>query len=226
MRPPERSKTNEAAMNRTPKFLAALSLVLAFFFSLPGHGQDSPSLGDLARQAQKDKEKDKASKPAAKVFTNEDMPSRSGAGGGAAMLGAGAPPASQGASSANISPAEKLAQLEKIVDVVESLDKATLVRTALQDKSEVNFPGRAAWEQRLSSARDTYVVQARAVLQKAKEIVSSADTIKGIKDPNDPRVKEVNARLQNLMRDAVQTDAGMQSVIMEGRDLASQAGTH
>lgn len=213
-------------MNQTFRILAGLSLGLALSFGLPVRAQDSPSLGDLARQAQKDKEKDKANKPAAKVFTNDDMPSSSAGGGMAAALGSAAAPASAGTSSANVSPAERLAQLEKIVDAVEVLDKATLVRVALQDKSGVDFAGRAAWEQRLVSARDAYVVQARSVLQKARGIVASADDLKGIKDPNDPRIKEVNARLQNLIHDAVQTDSGLQSVIMEGRDLASQSSPH
>jgi hypothetical protein len=211
-------------MLNSSRLLAALSLTLALFFSFPAQAQDSPSLGDLAKQAQRDKDKDKAAKPAAKVFTNDDMPSSSGGAMGA--FGGGIAPAAQGPAGANLSPAEKLAQLEKIVGAVESLDKATLVRTALKEKSGVDFPGRAAWEQRLLSARDTYVVQVRSVLQKAREIVASADSLKGTKDPNDPRVKEVNARLQDLIRDAVQTDAGMQAVIMEGRDLASQPSAH
>lgn len=211
-------------MHKSPRLLAALSLTLGLFFSFPALAQDSPSLGDLARQAQKDKDKDKAAKPAAKVFTNDDLPSSSG--GAAEAFGGGVAPATQGPAGASLSPAEKLTQLAKIVDVVESLDKATLVRTALKDKSDVNFPGRAAWEQRLVSARDTYVAQARSVLQKAREIVASADSLKGNKDPNDPRVKEVNARLQELIRDAVQTDAGMQAAVMEGRDLASQPSAH
>ena len=226
VRSPGTQQDSEATMNHTSRFLAVLSLALGLLFSLPSRAQDSPSLGDLARQAQKDKEKDKANKPAAKVITNDDMPSSSSAGSLAASLGTGAAPVSPGTSSANVSPAEKLAQLEKIVDAIETLDKPTLARVALQDKSGVDFPGRAAWEQRLVSARDAYVVQARAVLQKARGIVASANDLKGIQDPNDPRIKEVNARLQNLIRDAVQTDAGLQSVMMEGRDLASQPATH
>ena len=46
----------------------------------------SPSLGDLARQAQKDK--DKTKKPTAKVLTNDDLPS--GSGGASSTLGADA----------------------------------------------------------------------------------------------------------------------------------------
>ena len=42
-------------------------------FCAPGHAQDTPSLGDLARQAQKEKAKD----PPKKVFTNDDLPPES-----------------------------------------------------------------------------------------------------------------------------------------------------
>lgn len=202
--------------------LAAVS-ALALMFGLPAHAQDaSPSLGDLARQAQKDKEK--ANKPVAKVFTNEDMPSS--AVGASAVLGSGPGTAASGPAGANLSPAEKLAQLDALVNMVESVDKATLIRNVLKDKSDVNFPGRAAWEQRLFAARDTYVVQARSVLEKARQIVASADSLKGTQDPNDPRVKEVSAKLQSLIRDAVQTDAGLRAVIIEGHDLASETNSH
>ncbi|HWX38359.1 MAG TPA: hypothetical protein VNY09_03905 [Candidatus Sulfotelmatobacter sp.] len=205
--------------------LAAAS-TLALIFSLPAHGQDSPSLGDLARQAQKDKDKDKANKPAAKVFTNDNMPS----GGASAVLGAvlegGSGSAAPGQAGANASPAEKLAELDRFVDQVATVDRATLVRNVLKEKSNVDFPGRAAWEQRLFTARDTYVLQARAVLQKARQILASADSLKGSQDPNDPRVKEVNAGLQAFARDAVQTDAGFVAVINEGRDLASLPSAH
>ena len=61
-------------MPRSLHLFAACALAL--IFCLPGHGQDSPSLGDLARQAQKDK----SNAPAKKVFTNDDLPSSSGLG--------------------------------------------------------------------------------------------------------------------------------------------------
>jgi hypothetical protein len=208
-------------MRRNLSLVAVFSLSL--IFSLPTRAQDSPSLGDLARQAQKDKDRDKASKPTAKVFTNDDLPSGAGIAG---ALGGGMGSASTGRETPHASPAEQLNQLDAVVNRVESLDKATMVRNVLGDKSNVNFPGRAAWEQRLMSARDTYVMQARAVLQKARQIIASADSLKGNQDPNDPRVKDLNAKLQTLTRDAVQTDAGLQAVVVEGRDLASLPTAH
>jgi len=212
-------------MHRNMSLVAASALAL--MFSLPAHAQDaSPSLGDLARQSQKDKEK--ANKPTAKVFTNEDMPSK--AGGAPAALGGSVGQAAQtlqgNASSANVTPAQKLDQLENFVSQVAALDKATLVQGALGDKKDVNFPGRARWEDRLFAAKETYVTQVRAVIDKARQIVSSAEGMKGTQDPNDPRIKEMGAKLETLIRDAVQTDSGFQAVIMEGRDLASQPSAH
>jgi tetratricopeptide (TPR) repeat protein len=63
-------------MLRKVSLLAASMLVA--LSCLPGHSQDSPSpsLGDLARQAQAEKDKNRAS--AAKVMTNDNMPSSSG----------------------------------------------------------------------------------------------------------------------------------------------------
>jgi hypothetical protein len=210
------------------RFSLAAALSLALLFSLPAPAQDSPSpsLGDIARQAQKDK--DKANKPAAKVFTNEDMPS--GPGGGTAALGGGLGQAAQAlqgnASNANLTPSQKLDQIGNFLNQVESLDKTTLVQGVLGDKKDVNFPGRARWEERLYAAKETYVAQVRTVIDKARQIVSAADSLKGTRDPNDPRVKEMSARLETLMREAVQTDSGFQAVVMEGRDLAAQPNSH
>lgn len=55
------------------RFLAAVSLI--FVLRLPGAGQDSPSpsLGDLARQVQQDREKNKAGNSATKTVTNDDL---------------------------------------------------------------------------------------------------------------------------------------------------------
>jgi hypothetical protein len=66
------------------------------------------------------------------------------------------------------------------------------------------------------------VIQARDVIQKARQIVDSAESLKGNQDPSDPRVKEMSARLQTLIRDAVRTDSAFQAVMIEGRDLAAQ----
>jgi hypothetical protein len=198
----------------------ALALVTFEFARAQDSPSSSPSLGDLARQAQKDK--DKANKPAAKVLTNEDLPSSSGA--VSAVPGSGLGQVAQvpagSKSGAAISPAEKLAMMETFLNQVDSLDRAALVRNVLNGK-DVDFPGRAKGEERLFAAKQAYVAQARELVQKTRQIIASADSLKGTQDPNDPRVKEMSARLQALMRDAVQTESGLQAVMMEGRDLAA-----
>src|ERR1700676_2698099 len=113
-----------------PRFLSLIAAcALALVFSSPGRGQDSPSLGDLARQAQKDK----ANKPQAKVITNDDMPSTSG--GLAPGLGGGRvvqPGASAGNPGAINSPEEGLQKLQADVEHLDSLDRATLAKDVLE----------------------------------------------------------------------------------------------
>ena len=212
-------------MSRHLTLIAACALALAVCASTRAQDStsSSPSLGDLARQAQKDKDKDKANKATAKVLTNDDLPS--GSGGASATLGGGYGQAAQlspgGKSGADPSPAEKIAMLETVLDRVETLDRATLVHNALNGK-DVDFPGRAKWEERLFAAKETYVTQGRELVQKARQIVASAESLKGNQDPNDPRVKELSVKLQSLIRDAVRMDSAFQAVMIEGRDLAAQ----
>jgi hypothetical protein len=218
-------------MARSPILIVACALALVACSS--ARAQDSqpssPSLGDLARQAQKDKDKDKANKTAAKVLTNDDLPS--GSSGDPSALGPGfdqlsmQPQPAGSKTGANPLPAEKLANLEAFIAQVESMDRATLVRSVMKG-NDADFPGRAKWEDRLVAAKETYVVQFRELIQKAKQIVADSDSLKGTQDPNDPRVKEMGARLQNLIRDAVQTNAALQAVVIEGRDLAAQPAAH
>lgn len=217
-------------MTRSLTLITACALALVTF--APAGAQDatpssSPSLGDIARQAQKDKEK--ANKASAKVFTNEDFsPSTGGTssalGGGLSQIGQ---TPSAGKSADTLSPAEKLAKTEILLNYIESLDRATLVHNALNGK-DVEFPGRAKWEERLDAARQVYVSQGRDMIQNAKEIVASADGLKAVaaQNPNDPRVKEMGVKLQSLIREAVRTDSAFQAVMMEGRDLAAQANAH
>src|ERR1700676_4512000 len=109
-------------MPRSLSLTAACALALAV--CAPGRGQDSPSLGDVARQAQKDK----ANKPAAKVITNDDM--ASGSGGISSALGTApggaAQPGATGKPDAVQSPAEDLEKLQAMLDQLESLDRAIL----------------------------------------------------------------------------------------------------
>jgi hypothetical protein len=210
-------------MPRRLNFIAAC--LLALFFCASGNAQDTPSLGDLARQAQKDKAN--ANAPAKKVLTNDDLPSRSstGAGLGSSGLGAIGAPAADGKPGAAPSPEQAVGQMEALISQIDSLDRATLVKNALQGLDS-DFPGRSNWEQRLFSAKQIYVARGRDLLQKAKQIQATAETLKGVQDPNDPRVKDLTNRLQGLVRDGTQMDATFQAVILEGRDLAGQTSGH
>jgi len=200
-------------LSRTLNFIVGSALALAI--CAPARGGDSQqSLGDIARQAQKDK----AAKPAAKVVTNDDLPSTSSGD----PLGQATRTSASGKAGTEMSPAEQFEKLEAFLNVVDSLDRTRLAKGVLQDK-DVEFPGRAQWEQKLYTAKQTYVTQGRALIAKARQIADTADSLKGVQDQNDPRAKEMKGKLQGLMQDAVQTGAAFQAVILEGRDLATQA---
>lgn len=206
-------------MPRTFRLIAACAMALCL--CSPAKSQDSPSLGDLARQAQKDKEK--ANKPAAKVLTNDDLPSSPGGAsdGLSGNLGQFAHPPTDGKTSAP-TPEQRLAAMSAVLDKLESLDRATLIRNALNGK-DIDFPGRGKWEERLLAAKEDYLVHGRDLVQKARQIISSSNGLEAKPDPNDPRVKELSAQLQALIGEAVRTDSALRAVVMEGRDLAAQA---
>ncbi len=208
-------------MSRSLSLIAACALALVF--CAPGRGQDSPSLGDLARQAQKDK----ANKPPAKVITNDDMPSASS--GISSALGAGpssAPqPEAAGKSDAVQSPAEGIEKLQSMLDQLDTLDRATLASNVLGGNTS-NFPGRAKWEEKLFAAKQNFVSQSRDALQKARQLEASVEGMKNPQDPNDPRVKSMAAKLQQLMQESQQASASFQAVIAEGKDLAALPEAH
>jgi hypothetical protein len=208
-------------MPRSLSLIAACALTLAF--SAPGRGQDSPSLCDVARQAQKDK----ANKPPAKVITNDDMASSSG---GIASTPAGGSgrvvqPGSASNPSSIQSPAQGLEMLQSALDHLDSLDRATLATDVLEGNDN-NFPGRAKWEEKLFAAKQTFVSQTRALLQKARQLTTSAEGIKDAEDPNDPRVKNLGSKLDQLVQQAQQNSAAFQSVVSEGKGLAAQPAAH
>jgi hypothetical protein len=205
-------------MPRSLRFIAAFLFALAL--CVPGHAQNSPSLGDLARQAQKDKSKT----PAKKVFTNDDLSSGSSSGAGNASSGLGTigAPTAAGQHAAGPTAEQAVAQLEGFINQIDDLDRATLVKNALQGVDS-DFPGRSKWEQRLFAAKKMYVARGQELLQNARQIQAAAESLRGVQDPNDPRVKDLTNRLQALVRDGTRSDAAFQAVILEGRDLAAQA---
>jgi hypothetical protein len=205
-------------MSRSLTLVATFALLL--FCSAPSRGQDSPSLGDLARQAQKDK----ANKPPVKVITNDDIPSTSNGASSAPSAGPSVAPPLQapGKTDTPQSPAEGLERLQSQVDALDSLDRAALVSNVLEGEDR-NFPGRAQWEEKLFAAKQTFVAQNRAVLQQVTQIEAAAQGIKDVQDANDPRVKSMNAKLQEIVQEARQNAAAFQAVMAEGKTLAGRA---
>ena len=192
---------------------------LALVFCAPGHGQDTPSLGDLARQAQKDK----ANKPPVKVITNDDVPSGSKGtpSTGGATLSPAAEAGAPGKPDSTESPEEGLARLQSQIDQLDSLDRAALAASVL-DGNTSNFPGRAKWEEKLFAAKQTFVSQNRDVLQNVKQLLSAAGAMKDVQDQNDPRAKNMASKLQQLVDETKQNAAAFQAVMEEGKELAAR----
>jgi hypothetical protein len=204
-------------MLRKMSFLPASVMIL--FFCLPGHSQDSPSLGDLARKLQKEK----GNTSATKTITNDDIPSATVASSpGLGRVSNSKIPAKPGA---DATPSDELARVESLVNKIDSMDPPTLVKAVLEGVDS-NFPGRSQWEQKLYTAKLAYVSQGRALIQKAKQLSASAQSLQGNKNPDDPRIKDLTNKLKELIENGSRADAAFQAVMLEGRDLASQTSPH
>jgi hypothetical protein len=195
-------------------------VTLAAFLSAPARSQDSQSLGDVARQLRSQK----STAQPKMIVTNDDLPSASTV----AILGLSKPAAPAAATSAGpeSSPLAALAQWESVVNQIGSMDRATLLKLALQGVNP-DFPGRASWEERLFAAKQAYVTQGLGLIQQARQLLVSAQSLKNAQaGADDPRVKELSERLQGLVQASVRADAAFQAVILEGRDLAHPPPAH
>jgi len=214
-------------MLRSTSFLAAV-LWLAIP-SIPACAQDQsqdqsqsqsqPSLGDIARQARKDREKN-AAKPKT-VITDENLPSSKGLG-GLGDLGS-----SQGGADSNamVKALDKVAEAEAGLRQLQSLDRATLAKAVLLD-NDVDFPNRRAWEDKLFAAKEHYVSHEGELIVELKQIVAQVQSRQGNQgklDPNDPRAQQIKSRLLTIVQDALRTEQDYRAVVMEGWDLAKQA---
>ena len=204
-------------MLRKLNFLSASVMVL--LFCLPGRSQDSPSLGDLARQLQKGK----SNTPATKTITNDDIPSAPGI--SSPGLGEVSNSKLPVKPTASATPSDELARVESLVNKIDSMDRATLVKAVLEGVDS-NFPGRSQWEQKMYAAKLTYVSQGRDLIQKVKQLSASAQSLQGNKNPDDPRVKDPTNKLKELVQNGTRADAAFQAVMLEGRDLAGQSSPH
>jgi len=190
----------------------------------PPQDQPQPSLGDVARQARKDKEKNNATSK--KVITDDTLPSSKGLS-GAGLGDLGSAQSSDGAS-ASARGLAKLEQAEAALDKLAPLDRATLAKAALLD-NDVDFPNRRNWEDKLFSAKEVYVSHGRELFQEMKQILKEVESLKssqggsGKLSPDDPRAQQMMKRIQDLVQDAVRTDRAYQAVVVEGWDLAKQA---
>jgi hypothetical protein len=207
---------------RKMSFLAGLLWVL--IPSAPAWTQDQPSLGDVARQARKDKEKNKAQ--AAKVITDDTLPSSKGLS-GLALGDLGSAPGSD-AGGAMARALAGLEQAEGALNKLGPMDRATLGKAALLE-NDVDFPNRRNWEDRLYAAKEQYVSHGRELFREMRQILADAQALKASQDgqkklsPDDPRAQQMLRRIQEIMEDAVRTDRAYQSVVVEGWDLAKQA---
>ncbi|OLB21310.1 MAG: hypothetical protein AUH16_02735 [Acidobacteria bacterium 13_2_20CM_57_7] len=201
-------------------FLALLAWVL--IPSTPGYAQDQPSLGDVARQARKDKEKN-AAQPK-RVITDDNLPSSKPLGG----LGDLGSSKNAGDGIAMARGSEALDRAETALNKLDPLDRATLAKAALLD-NDVDFPNRPRWEDKLYSAKEQYVSHGRELFQQMRQIMADVRSLQSSQggqrklSSDDPRAQELLRRLQEIVQDAVRTENAYQSVVMEGWDLAKQA---
>jgi len=217
-----------------PRMLRPISVVAALLWlavlATPGYAQDpsqdpaqpqpQPSLGDVARQARKDREKNTA-RPKT-VITDENVSSSQGLTRMAGDLGG-----SQGGVDSTAMAAKALAKVEEAesgLKKLESLDRATLAKAILLD-NDVDFPNRPAWENKLYNAKEHYVSHEGQLITELKQILAQVQSwqSQGKLDPNDPRAQHMKSRLVEIVQDAVRTEQDYRAVVMEGWDRAKQA---
>lgn len=232
-------------MLRKLSFLTAL--FCAAILCMPARAQEQQqSLADAARQARKDKsdrDKDKnAAKP--KVYTTDSLgggnsselsmgglptlKTTEGSGAGAAAASGAADsggnlnpssmvPGAAGSSDPIAAAYEGLDKAQGALNRLEPMDRATLAKAALQS-NDVDFPGRAAWEEKLYAAKQVYVSRSRQLLQQMQGLMNGAQS-------GAPQ-QDLMSRAQLLQQVATQTESAFQAVITEGQNLAKQAKSH
>lgn len=230
----------------------SLHLLLAFAlaslgFCSPGYAQDAPApaVGDVAKQAQKGRDKDKGKPAAKRVFTNDDFPSGSGAGtpstspglaqpgqSGAQVAGQLGAPGELGASAAaslssspSTLPTDQLDQMAALLDQIGSLDRATLAKNVLQG-DDTDFPGRGAWEEKLFAAKQLFVAHERDIISKATQLDASSIGGLDAQNPNDPHAKDLDNQLDQLVQETEQSSAAFQALANQGKELAGQSLSH
>lgn len=200
--------------------------VLAWLVALPAalRAQDEqPSVADAARQARKDKEKDKTAAPTKTVITEDNL---SASGETTALSSGLAAPDLSAKPGSSDSPWAKLRVTETVLDRLDSLDRAQLAQVVLKgDTSE--FPGRHDWENKLFSAKVSYVTRSRQLIDGMKQILTDLESLRfqdqGKTAPDDPRLQELTQKATQIAQLTARTEAAFQAVVTEGETLARQA---
>lgn len=179
-----------------------------------------PSLGDVARQARKDKEKN-ANKP--KTIITDDALASNKSLSGLGDLGSTQPAGDSAALSKALS---RLEEAESQLNKLDALDRATLAKAVLMD-NDVDFPSRRNWEDRLYTEKQHYVSHERELIVEVKKAAAQVESWKASQgpqklDPNDPRVQQLKSRVAEIIQDALHTEQDYRAVVMEGWDLAKQ----
>ena len=183
--------------------------------------QAPPSLGDIARQARKDKEK--SANKSKTIITDDTLPSSK------SLSGFGDLGSSQtvGDSAAMSKALSRLEEAESELNKLDTLDRATLARAVLMG-NDVDFPGRRNWEDRLYSEKQRYVSRERELIVEVRKTAAQVESWKASQggqklDPNDPRVRQLKSRVAEIIQDALRTEQDYRAVVMDGWDLAKQA---
>jgi hypothetical protein len=215
----------EAFVWRKWTVLAAFAVTMTACAWAQAQDQNQPSLGDVARQNRKDKEKSGSTTP--KTVVTDDTLSTGHDLGGLGVSDLGEPEA-DGKPGSLESGLAGLSRAETALNKLEPLDRASLARLVLDGSTE-DFPNRAAWETKLFAAKQVYVSHSRELIQQMRQLLSAAQALKaeqaqqGKVNSDDPRVQAVIRKSQILTQEAVRTESAFQAVIMEGQDLAKQA---
>jgi hypothetical protein len=208
--------------------IGILAALLCFVLPLAASAQEQQqSLGDLARQLRKEKEKN-STQPKT-VITDDSLPGKSG-GGLNLDSSADAQTFTGGNSEAMDRAWAGLNRADAALNLLEPMDRATLAKFALAENDR-DVPGRREWEDKLYSAKQSYISHARELIHEMRDLLTKAQALRsgngtGKISDDDPSAKEIVSRAQQLMQDAFRTQASLQAVVLEGQDLAKRAATH
>ena len=195
----------------------------------PVYAQDqAQSLGDVARQNRKDKEKNAT--PVKTVLNDDNFgsgKSSSGTSASSSAVAASLSGLSAPAKSGDDSPMGKawagIGNAEGALDKLAPLDRSLLAHVVLEG-NDVDFPGRRAWEEKMFIAKERYVTHSRQLLDEMKDLMQNAQAMQGGSAKADgPQAQALLSRAQSLLSDAQNTEAAFKSVMQEGVDQAKQA---